>query len=289
MRDAKIALHQERQKWTDQARIEATAQQLMSKSQGRMTFGEALRRARGDDVVEGSTAKPLTTDPRLSEQMDKLKALDSDKSSAGIERYAKILSLVHKLRSKDTSMTHDYAISRVIKEHPELWQSTATARHAGPTGVTLVKCHLAVPLDGHLPTRIMFMPAGKTTICPSVNGSPKQISVNVTRQTANAFQTDLDKLLSRTVKPYIDFNHSGNEAAALPKRFVWVEGEGVYLDLDWTAAGRSAVSGRNWNYFSPTFLINQDGDPFALPDTGSIGGLTNSPAFRDMKGITARL
>jgi hypothetical protein len=285
---AKLRPQLDREKWKVEARIEAKARQLMSRNP-RLCYGEALRNARGEAVVTSSTDKPLTTtDPRIAEQMRKMKALEDDKTSAGIERHAKFLSEVRKLMSRDTSLTHDAAMVRVFREHPELWPGgVATARHAGPIGATLVKCHLAVPLDGQLPTRIMFMPAGKTTICPSVNGSPKQISVNVTRQTANAFQTDLDKLLSRTVKPYIDFNHSGNEAAALPKRFVWVEGQGIFLDLDWTAAGRSAVSGRNWNYFSPTFLINQDGDPFALPETGSIGGLTNSPAFRDMKGITA--
>ena len=47
------------------------------------------------------------------------------------------------------------------------------------------------------------------------------------------------------------------------------------------------ITDRNWNYFSPTFLISESGDPVGLPQTGSIGGLTNSPAFRDMKGITA--
>jgi phage I-like protein len=118
----------------------------------------------------------------------------------------------------------------------------------------LVSAHSA-PLDGQLPTRIIFMPAGRNTICLSVNGQAKQISVNVTRQTASVLQADLEKLLSRTVKPFIDFNHNSEDSAATPKRFVWEEGKGVMLELNWTAAGRSAINGGSYQHFSSTFLI----------------------------------
>jgi phage I-like protein len=60
------------------------------------------------------------------------------------------------------------------------------------------------------------------------------------------------------------------------------------LALDWTASGRNAISGRDYSYFSPCFLIDENGDPTALPSTGAIGSLVNNPAFRNLARIAAR-
>lgn len=151
----------------------------------------------------------------------------------------------------------------------------------------LVTSEYAVALDGALPAEVMFMPAGHTTISPSVNGEPKQISVTVNQRTADVLQAELDQLLLGNVRPYIDFDHKSGAAAAIPKKFAWKEGEGVMLELDWTGAGKSAVGGRDYSYFSPTFLLNDSGDPAGLPKSGAIGALTNNPAFREIKRIAA--
>jgi len=151
----------------------------------------------------------------------------------------------------------------------------------------LVTSEYAVALDGELPAEVMFMPAGKSTINPSVNGEAKQISVTVDQRTADVLQAELDQLLVANVRPYIDFDHKSGAAAAIPKKFAWKEGEGVMLELDWTGAGKSAVGGRDYSYFSPTFLLNDSGDPAGLPKSGAIGALTNNPAFREIKRIAA--
>jgi hypothetical protein len=104
---------------------------------------------------------------------------------------------------------------------------------------------------------------------------------------AMALQLDLQKLLRQNVRPYVDFDHVGGAAAALPKRFYWTD-EGVMLELDWTNAGKTAVSGRDYSYFSPTFLLDESGDPAGLPQAGSIGSLVNNPAFRSIRRIAAR-
>jgi hypothetical protein len=140
--------------------------------------------------------------------------------------------------------------------------------------------------DQELPTSIMFMPAGDSTITPSVNGEAKQISVNVSQRTAHLLQGELDSLLLENVRPYIDFNHEGRTAAAIPKKFVWKD-EGVMLEVDWTNSGKSAVGGRDYSYFSPAFLLNDNGEPVGLPKSGAIGSLVNNPAFRTIKRIAA--
>jgi phage I-like protein len=144
-----------------------------------------------------------------------------------------------------------------------------------------------MPLDGQPSAVIQYMPAGRTTINPSVNGQAKELTVNVTEKTAAALQLDLQKLLRQNVRPYVDFDHVGGAAAAIPKRFYWTD-EGVMLELDWTNAGRTAVSGRDYSYFSPTFFVSEAGDPSGLPQSGAIGSLVNNPAFRSIRRIAAR-
>jgi hypothetical protein len=88
-------------------------------------------------------------------------------------------------------------------------------------GPLLVTAQYSVSLDGHLPAAIQYMPGGKATINPNVNGAPREITVTVTPHTAAVLQADLSKLLSQNVRPYVDFDHAGGAAAAIPRRFYW--------------------------------------------------------------------
>jgi phage I-like protein len=151
----------------------------------------------------------------------------------------------------------------------------------------LIQSELLVDLHGELPSEIMYFPAGPSTLNPSVNGQAKQISVNVSKDTAAVLQAELETLNKENVRPFIDFDHHGGAAAAIPKRFTWKEGQGVMLELDWTGAGKNAVGGRDYSYFSPTFLLDDKGAVAGIPKTGSIGALVNNPAFRRFKPIHA--
>jgi Mu-like prophage I protein len=182
-----------------------------------------------------------------------------------------------------------------LKDNPEftLGQALVLARKQHPEltedGHFLVTCQHTMPLVASAPSVIQYMPAGRTTLTPSVNGSAKTITVNVTPRTASKLQADLQKLLQDNApRPFIDFDHAGGQAAAIPRRFSWQEGQGVMLNLEWTSAGESAIAGRNYSYFSPCFLIDETGDPSALPQTGAIGSLVNNPAFRNLARIAAR-
>jgi hypothetical protein len=100
---------------------------------------------------------------------------------------------------------------------------------------------------------------------------------HVSALTARLLQSDLEELQGRSVKPYIDFDHQGQAAAADPKRFLWKPGEGVFLALAWTRSGRAAVEGKDYRYFSPAFQIDDNGEPCGLPANGAIGALVNKP------------
>jgi small-conductance mechanosensitive channel len=57
--------------------------------------------------------------------------------------------------------------------------------------------------------------------------------------------------------------------------------------VDWTSAGRAAIEGRDYSYFSPTFLVSKDGIPTGLTGRGEIGSLVNDPAFEEIPRIAA--
>lgn len=143
---------------------------------------------------------------------------------------------------------------------------------------------LSSELAPGVPHEIVYLPEGEHSIFPTVNGKPKQVTVRVPREQGPAIAAALDAKLQQLrqdgVRPFLDINHQHGEASALPLSFHYEDGRGVILAVDWTSAGRAAVEGRNWSYFSPEFLMNDDGTPGGLPERGALGGLVNKPAFR---------
>jgi phage I-like protein len=135
--------------------------------------------------------------------------------------------------------------------------------------------------------RIMYLPAGTHEVHATVNGKPKTLTVTVDASVFERFSAALAKRLKDNVRPYIDFDHAGTAAAAIPTGFEWVEGEGLYLLVEWTRAGEEAVTGRSYSYFSPAFLIGNDGTPTGLASQGPIGALVNDPAFRKIRRVAA--
>lgn len=139
------------------------------------------------------------------------------------------------------------------------------------------------------PDNIVYMPEGDHEIHATVNGKPKTISVSVTKEVLAAFQAGLEERLARKgARPNLDFDHAGKgKASALPKRFRYEEGRGLILDIEWTSAGRTAIEGKDYSYFSPDFLLGADGVPTGIPMRGPIGSLVNDPAFETIERIAA--
>jgi phage I-like protein len=136
------------------------------------------------------------------------------------------------------------------------------------------------------------MPAGTHEILASVGGKPKRVKVICQPDDAIRLDAQLQQQLHRAERgeqsrPFIDFDHAGAEAAALPTRFFWQDG--IRLAVQWTKAGEDAIRGRVYSYFSPEFLLAEDGRPAALPDIGAIGSLVNTPAFQDIEKLSAAI
>jgi phage I-like protein len=148
---------------------------------------------------------------------------------------------------------------------------------------SLVYAAATIDLEGETPSEIVFMPKGEEiTITPMVSGKAKSVALNVNSGVAEVLQAALAKRLDDPIRPYAGFDHKAGPASFLPKAFKWDDDRGVILEVDWTQAGKDAVAGRNYSYFSPTFLLS--GKKVAgLPGTGEVGSLTNNPAFREHK------
>jgi hypothetical protein len=237
--------------------------------------------ARADAPRDPGTPK----NPMVMQELARHKKLSDSRQSDASGEHADRLAKIRKLM-QENGWDFNRAFTQVCDEENAA-KKAVPARYTTPipfgTSI-LVTAQSAVQFDG-LPTTIQYMPAGRSTITPTVNGRPKEISVNVTPTTAAALQADLSRLLSGNVRPYVDFDHSGGAAAALPRRFFWKEGEGVMMELDWTGAGKTAIGDRNYSYLSPTFMLSSADGAINLPASGAIASLVNDPAFRTIRRI----
>lgn len=134
---------------------------------------------------------------------------------------------------------------------------------------------------------IVFLPEGTHTITASVAGKPKTLTVTVDDRVLAGFADDLARRQESNVRPFAGFDHKPGAASFIPQGFRYEAGVGLLLDVEWTAAGRAAIEGRDYSYFSPTFLVSKDGLPTGLTGRGEIGSLVNDPAFEEIPRIAA--
>jgi hypothetical protein len=134
---------------------------------------------------------------------------------------------------------------------------------------------------------IVFLPEGTHQITASVGGKPKTLTVTVDDRVLASFADDLARRMESNVRPFAGFDHKPGAASFIPQGFRYESGVGLLLDVDWTSAGRAAIEGRDYSYFSPTFLVSKDGIPTGLTTRGEIGSLVNDPAFEEIPRIAA--
>lgn len=144
---------------------------------------------------------------------------------------------------------------------------------------------------GAAPASIEWAPAGTHEIRAYLNRKPASLTITISEAIASALDQELQALLAQAdsgqqSRPFIDFDHEGGRAAAIPKRFYW--DEGIRLEVDWTPAGKTSVEGREYSYFSPEFIWDEQTGAIHLPKTGPIGGLVNTPAFQSIERLAAR-
>lgn len=156
----------------------------------------------------------------------------------------------------------------------------------------LIASALSSPLGDSLPTEIVYIPEGEHRIHPTVNGKPKAVTVKVPvergSEIAAALQSALEKRKGSNVRPWFDFEHKAGKASALPQSFRYEPGKGIVAAVEWTNAGRAAVEGKDFSYFSPVFLLGENGLPAGIPERGPLGALVNEPAFREIPRIAAK-
>lgn len=147
--------------------------------------------------------------------------------------------------------------------------------------------------NGELPTAIQYMPPGTSVINAWCDGNPVRRVIKVDSGAAERLQADLEAKQAaadagEAPRPCGFFDHEKKAASFIPKRFYWDEAQGVLLEVEWTNAGRTAVAGRDYSYFSPRFTADAvDGTVLGLTDNVEVGSLVNNPAFRTIERIAA--
>ena len=133
---------------------------------------------------------------------------------------------------------------------------------------------------------IVYLPEGTHDIQATVNGKPQSRKVTVDERILASFQSDLSKRLSENVRPFAGFDHKEGPASLIPTGFTYENGVGLILHGELTQAGRAAIEGRNYSYWSPSHLL-RNGVPVGLNATGEIGSFTNDPAYRALERVAA--
>ncbi|MBU98250.1 MAG: hypothetical protein CL429_04060 [Acidimicrobiaceae bacterium] len=154
-----------------------------------------------------------------------------------------------------------------------------------------VRAAFAVELfNGTEPKRsIVYLPEGEHEISATVNGKPANRTVKVESGIEKTYQSDLDRLKKENVPPFIDYLHEGGRAAGHPESFTWEQGRGLVLNVRWTESAKQVIASKELQFFSPEFLLSEDGEPLGLhPTHKAIGGLVSDPAFTSMESIAAQ-
>lgn len=147
--------------------------------------------------------------------------------------------------------------------------------------------------EGAAPAAIVFFPKGLHTVTATKDGKPFTVSVNGTVDLAGVLNAQLQSARNAAMtgtasRPFIDFGHKRDAAAAIPTEIFWDEDKGVMCSLEWTKSGKEAIEGKDFSYFSPEFLPDRDNGAI-LRVPGPIGGLVNTPAFQSIGPIAANL
>lgn len=149
---------------------------------------------------------------------------------------------------------------------------------------------------GGLPDEIQWMPPGRHTITPHIDGKPKELTITVDAALAERIAQQLTLLRAAADRgegdvPFLDFNHEDGAASAEVTALRWAGDDpkagGIRARVHWTKAGRDALEGKSFRRFSPQWLS----DPKSLEPVGigvNLGGLVNRAAFTRIQPVVAK-
>jgi len=145
--------------------------------------------------------------------------------------------------------------------------------------------------DWSPPASLEWMPGGKHTVwATGSDGKGVEVTTVAAPEDATRLDAQLQAQLAlaeegKASRPFIDFDHEGSAASAIPVKFFW--DDGIRLAVEWTARGLEALKGRVYSYFSPEYWMRDD--IVNLPEVGPIGGLVNTPAYQAIERLAAAL
>jgi hypothetical protein len=159
-----------------------------------------------------------------------------------------------------------------------------------------ILCRSAVILPDTAMGEFMFMPGGEHVIHAFKGDKPIRVQVRVDADSAVALQKQLETVKAKSGhRPFCDFDHQGNEASFWPESFVWRDAPapGVYVQGEWSDAGKAAVKGKVYRAFSPEFHVDDvKGKPARIVCKANgglnFGGLVNDPAFKTILPLWAK-
>lgn len=144
-----------------------------------------------------------------------------------------------------------------------------------------------------VPEWIQYMPPGSHSIRPteSSTGNVVERTINVEASAVDALNRSLEENRTKTGDlPFIDFNHDDKEAAGFVKAFRWAGDDpktgGIQAQIDWTEPGRTAVKGKAYRRFSPSFRVDDSGKVIGAPVNA--GGLVNRAAFHKISALWSK-
>jgi phage I-like protein len=141
-----------------------------------------------------------------------------------------------------------------------------------------------------LPGEIQYLPPGTHKITAHRDGKPHKMTVKVDADSATKLADSIKALLAAGEEPFIDFNHDDKSASGWLKDLFWAGDDpktgGVRAKVEWTQEGATALKGKGYKRFSPTFTVNEQG---VIDGTRvNAGGLVNRPAFTRIAKIVAK-
>lgn len=159
---------------------------------------------------------------------------------------------------------------------------------AGKTVKRLTLSLLALPESAE---RILIVKAGKT-VAEWNDGSSAEFFMD-----RAGFDAIMEHVERRGVEIVFDYEHQTASPDRKPKdglakaagwikptALEWVEGEGMYANVDWNPAAAKMIAEKEYKYYSPVMDIDKEtGRPFRLYSVA----LTNVPAMNDIQPIAA--
>jgi hypothetical protein len=114
--------------------------------------------------------------------------------------------------------------------------------------------------------KFMVMAGGIQTVTLGCMGNPLTVTVNITPESAQALQEQLDAVNSGgKQRSFNCFDHEKKAASSWPKKFFWANtpAPGVYESAEPSKAGLEAIEGKTYRGFSMTFFTDAEITPRA--------------------------